>query len=240
MTDRLIAKGAGRVFGSHEVLRDVNVSLRTGEVLAIIGPNGGGKSTLLLMMAGLVRPTSGTVELDGVATSSVAVESTGSIGLITAVPGLYPALTGRENLEYFGGLYGLGGAEIARRAAPLIQELELGESLDRKASTYSSGMQQKLSLVRARLLDPKVLLLDEPTANLDPVSTDTIYRAMRAEADRGIALALVTHDLHAAEDLCDRVAVVKQTVLCEEALDGERGPPPTGKLFEMYTRWAQA
>lgn len=239
MSERLIAKAAGRVYRSNEVLRDVNVSLRAGEVLAIIGPNGGGKSTLLLMMAGLVRPTSGTVELDGVATSRVAVESTGSIGLITAVPGLYPALTGQENLEYFGGLYGLDKVEIARRGAPLIEELELEAALDRPAATYSSGMQQKLSLVRARLLDPKVLLLDEPTANLDPVSTDTIYRAMRAEADRGIALALVTHDLHAAEQLCDRVAVVKQTVLCEEVLDGERKPPPTGKLFDMYQR-AQA
>jgi len=240
LTERLVARGAGRVFRDHEVLRDVDVSLRAGEILAIIGPNGGGKSTLLLMMAGLVRPTSGTVEMDGVPTSDVAVESTGSIGLITAVPGLYPALTGNENLAYFGGLYGLDKTEVANRAAPLIEELGLGVALDRPAATYSSGMQQKLSLVRARLLDPKVLLLDEPTANLDPVSADTIYRAIRAEADRGIALALVTHDLHAAEDLCDRVAVVKQTVLCEEVLDGERKPPPTNKLFDLYRQWAQA
>jgi ABC-2 type transport system ATP-binding protein len=236
---RLAARGVTRTYGGRHVVEDVDLDLHAGEVLALIGPNGGGKSTLLMMMAGLVRPSAGTIAVDGVPTHELAIASTGSVGLITAVPGLYPSLTGQQNLEFFGGLYGLGAAEVTRRAAPLIEELGLGPHIHDRAAAYSSGMQQKLSLLRARLLDPKVLLLDEPTANLDPIAADTIYRAIRHEADRGIACALVTHDLHAAEDLCDRVAVVRQRIRATEPLPGARRPPPTGRLFALYREHAQ-
>jgi ABC-type multidrug transport system ATPase subunit len=167
----LVARGLGRRFGERWVLRGVDVQVRGGEVLALIGPNGGGKSTLLALMAGLLAPTEGQVTLDGRDTATLATDATGSIGLITTRPGLYPLLTGRENLHFFGGLYGLDEEEVDARTGPLLEQLGMHDHLDKPVAAGSAGMQQKISLARALLLHPKMLLLDEPTANLDPDTT---------------------------------------------------------------------
>lgn len=230
------ARGLGRTFGAlGPVLHDVEVTVHAGEVLGLLGPNGGGKSTLLMLMAGLIAPTAGTVTVGGVDAVDVAVQATGSIGLITAEAGLYPLLSGWENLEYFGGLFGLGRAEIRERAGPVLEELELSEvALDAPSGAYSSGMRQKVSLTRALLLRPRLLLLDEPTSNLDPLSTMTMHRAIRRQADAGVAVVLVTHDLFAASHICDRVVLVRQTVIGAHVLDGDRVVPEPGPLYRFY------
>ncbi|TNE92456.1 MAG: ABC transporter ATP-binding protein [Deltaproteobacteria bacterium] len=234
MSAVISAQGVGRRFGKVDVLRDVNLEVAAGEVLALIGPNGGGKSTLLLLMAGLVAPTSGTLLVDGRPAETVALETTGTVGLITARPGFYPLLTGSENLAFFGGLFGLSAADVAAKAAAVAEELGITGSLDLPVGGYSSGMQQKLALVRALLMAPKVLLLDEPTANLDPVSAHTLYRTMRSRADQGLAVVVVTHDLAAVEQVCDRVAVVQGTVRHERALPGEKTVPAASGLLAVY------
>ena len=203
-------------------------------MLGLVGPNGGGKSTLLLLMAGLVRPTTGHVTVDGVPAHELAVARRGTVGLITADAGLYPLLTGWENLRFFGGLYGLSRAGVEERAAPLLDDLDLTEDMRRRVGDWSSGMKQKLSLVRAGLLDPKVLLLDEPTANLDPIGADAVYRVIRARADAGLAVVLVTHDLAAAEVICDRVAIVEGGVRHVEAFSGDRAAPVPSRLLSLY------
>lgn len=231
------ARGLGRTYGRDAVLTGVDLDVRPGEVMGLIGPNGGGKSTLLLLIAGLVRPTSGEVVVCGEAADQLATRRTGQVGLITAEAGLYPLLSGRENLRFFGGLFGLAEDEVDARAAPLLDELDIGEHVDRPAKTYSSGMRQKVSLARALLRDPSVLLLDEPTSNLDPISSHTIHRVVRAQADRGSAVVLATHDLHAAESVCDRVAVIQRGVRHVEALGGARCAPPPGRLHQLYETW---
>jgi len=235
VTDRPIvqARGLGRTFGRAEVLAGVDLDVRAGEVLGLIGPNGGGKSTLLVILAGLVRPTAGTVTVDGVAAHDLALSRTGTVGLITAEPGLYPLLTGEENLAFFGGLFGLSESEVEARAAPLIRELGLDKDVGRPVSAWSSGMKQKLSLVRALLLDPHLLLLDEPTANLDAVAAQTIWIAVRRRAEAGIAVVIATHDLVAAERMCDRVAVVNRGITEIVALQGPRGAPEPGRLLVL-------
>lgn len=217
-----------------DVLKDVDVEVHAGEVLALIGPNGGGKSTLLLLMAGLVAPTAGTMLVDGRPAEAVAIETSGTVGLITARPGFYPLLTGSENLAFFGGLFGLTASQVAEKAGPLAEELGITASLDLPVGGYSSGMQQKLALVRALLMAPKVLLLDEPTANLDPVSADALYRTMRDRADKGLAVVVVTHDLAAVELVCDRVVVVQGTVKHSQELPGERSIPAPSGLLAVY------
>ena len=235
MSDPLLRLDAvSRRYGARDVLHDVTLHAAAGEVLGLIGPNGGGKSTTLLMLAGLVRPTTGTVTVDGLPAHALATSRAGAVGLITADHGLYPLLTGRENLAFFGGLFGLTPSQVADRAGPLVQELELEPHLDNRAGSYSSGMKQKLSLVRARLLEPKALLLDEPTANLDPLSADTIHRVVRREADRGLAVVLVTHDLTSARAVCDRVAVIDGTVRHVHTLEGPRHAPAPSPLLELY------
>jgi ABC-2 type transport system ATP-binding protein len=229
------AKGLCRSFCGLVVVEAVDLDVFPGEVLGLIGPNGGGKSTLLLLMAGLVRPTAGQVLVDGVPAHRLSLDHTGTVGLITAEPGLYPLLSGRENLRFFGGLFGLSREEIDEKSASILAELEVGVALDRSAAEYSSGMRQKVSLARALLLRPKVLLLDEPTSNLDPLSTHVIHQAVRTQADRGIAVVLCTHNLHAAEHICDRVAMLHRTLRATMVVPEEKRLPEPGRLFKLYS-----
>ncbi|MBX2803937.1 MAG: ABC transporter ATP-binding protein [Myxococcales bacterium] len=230
----LDARDVGLTVDGHAVLHDVGLQLQAGEVFGLIGPNGGGKSTLLLVLAGLVAPTAGTVQVDGVDAEQLALLSSGVVGLITAEPGLYPLLTGRENLHFFGGLYGLSSSEVDERAEPVARSLGVAEQLDRPSTVYSSGMRQKVSLARALLLRPKVLLLDEPTSNLDPLSSETLHRAVRSQADEsGVAVVLATHDLHAAEHVCDRVGAVNGTLARVEAV-GRGGMPARSRLHDLF------
>ncbi len=228
--DRLV-----RRFGrASPVVDEVSLQVHPGEVLGLIGPNGGGKSTLLLLMAGLLKPTAGTATVEGIDTRRLARTAAGRVGLLIAEPGLYPLLSGRENLRYFGGLYGLRPAQVDRRAGPLAAALGLERFLDQPVREGSSGMRQKLSLCRALLMQPRVLLLDEPTAHLDPVSARNILEVVRAQADEGLAVVLCTHDLPIAERLCERVVLLAGRVLSVTEQPGPRGLPPVGPLFQPY------
>lgn len=224
---------AGRSFGARAVLSDVSLEVRPGEVLGVVGPNGGGKSTLLMLLAGLLRPTSGSVKVLGHDAHTLALSAAGSVGLVTARPGLYPLLTGRENLRYFGALFGLSAADVDTKAEPLRKALALTNDFDTRVSGWSSGMQQKLSLVRALLLSPRLLLLDEPTANLDPVAARALHAEVRARADAGLACVLVTHDLEAAETFADRVLLVEGTVKRELTFPTRAMPGP-GPLLRAW------
>ena len=233
-----VARGVGKAFDGRRALADVDLEIRPGEVLGLIGPNGGGKSTLLLLLAGLVAPDAGTVTVIGVPAAELAARGGGTVGLITAEPGLYPLLTGRENLRFFAGLYGLAPADVDRRAEALLGEVGLGDALDARSGGYSSGMRQKVSLARALLLEPRLLLLDEPTANLDPLSSRAIHEVVRRRADAGVAVVLATHALHDAEAICDRVAVVAGGIRRLETLPGDRRPPDPGRLYRWYAESA--
>lgn len=229
----ITARKLTRTYGEAGI-RGVDLSVYGGEVLGIVGPNGGGKSLLLLLLAGLVEPESGEVLLEGTMVHQLAQDAAGAVGLITANPGLYPLLSGWENLLFFGGLYGLSGDEVRIRAAPLVADLRLAEVLDRPVATYSSGMQQKLSLLRALLMSPRLLLLDEPTANLDPHSAHTIWKSVRDHADTGLAVVLATHDLSAAECICERVAYIDGVLGDVVSFDGPRVPPEHPELLGLF------
>lgn len=215
------------------VLGPLDVTLQPGELVALYGPNGAGKSVLLHVLAGLVTPTGGEARIQGEPCHQLARDKPGTVGLVTAVPGLYPLLTGRENLHFFGSLHGLGPADIDARLAPLLDELELTDSLDRAVGEYSSGMQQKVSLARALLLDPALLLLDEPTANLDPASAHTLHRVLRQRADRGLTVVLATHDLALAEQIADRGVLLQTTVRRSVPLAHAPEPSP-GPLLSAW------
>lgn len=232
---KVVLEKAGRAFAGREVLADVSLTISTGEMVGVVGPNGGGKSTLLLLMAGLLRPTAGRVTVGGVDAFSLSLTAAGSVGLVTARPGLYPLLTGRENLHHFGGLFGLSPADVDAKVEPLARTLELtAASIDARVGALSTGMQQKLSLIRALLLSPKLLLFDEPTANLDPLAARALYAEVRRRADDGLACVLVTHDLPAAEAVCDRVLLINGGIKRELTFKDRRAPltGPTLKAWQ--------
>jgi ABC-type multidrug transport system ATPase subunit len=229
----VVMEGAGRSFGDRVAVSGLDLRVSGGEMVGVVGPNGGGKSTILLLMAGLLRPTEGRVTVCDIEAHALSLTTAGLVGLVTARPGLYPLLTGRENLRHFGGLFGLGPGEVDGKAEPLIRALELEKGFDLRVGRMSTGMQQKLSLVRALLLSPVLLLLDEPTANLDPLASMVFYAEVRRRADEGIACLLATHDLSAAEAVCDRVLLVNGEVRREMAFK-ERRAPLGGPLLRAW------
>ncbi len=231
-----VMREAGRSFRGRVVLSSVNLTVAAGELVGVVGPNGGGKSTLLLLLSGLLRPTTGSVSVCGVEAHALARTTAGQVGLVTAQPGLYPLLTGRENLRHFGCLFGLTAEEVDERAEPLARALELTTDRDERVGRLSTGMQQKLSLIRALLLSPKLLLFYEPTAHLDPLASRALYAEVRTRADDGLACVLVTHDLAAAEAVCDRALIVDGTVKRELGLSARRAPG-AGPLL---TAWQEA
>ena len=220
----VVMENVGRSFDKRVVLSGLDLTVSAGELLGIVGPNGGGKSTLLLLMSGLLRPSEGVVRVCGIEAHALALTASVHVGLVTARAGLYPLLTGRENLQHFAGLFGLSPGEVDAQAAPLISALELTAGIDERAGQLSTGMQQKLSLIRALLLSPKLLLFDEPTAHLDPVVSRVLYAEIRERADDGLACVLVTHDLPAAEAVCDRVLLVDGKIKRELKFTDHRAP----------------
>ena len=229
----VVMEDAGRSFGNRVVLSGLNLTVSRGEMVGVVGPNGGGKSTLLLLMSGLLRPTAGNVLVCGIEAYALSLTAAGCVGLVTARPGLYPLLTGRENLRHFGGLFGLSPHQVDEKAEPLARTLELTAGFDERVGQLSTGMQQKLSLIRALLLSPKLLLFDEPTANLDPVASRILYAEVRRRADEGRACVLVTHDLSAAEAVCDRVLIIDRTIKRELRFTDRRAPV-TGPLLTAW------
>ena len=229
----VVMQNAGRAFGPRVVLAGLDLTVAGGEMVGVVGPNGGGKSTLLLLMAGLLRPTSGRVTVCGTDAHALALTTAGCVGLVTARPGLYPLLTGSENLQHFGGLFGLSPREVDAKAAPLLRALALTTGVEQRVGSMSTGMQQKLSLVRALLLSPRLLLLDEPTANLDPLAARALYAEVRRRADAGLACVLVTHDLPAAESVCDRAVLVEGKIKRELKFTQHRAPL-TGPLLTAW------
>ena len=186
-----------KIFGRFAALREVSAEFVRGRLYAIFGENGAGKSTLLRVVAGLTRPTAGAVTLLG---STDLREVTAQLGYMAHAPLLYDELSGMENLLYFAGLY---GAAQPARCGQAMEEVGLDPALARPAGQYSQGMRQRLSLARALLHDPKLLLLDEPFSNVDVTSARTMAKLLGARRDRGLTIFLVTHQVAHAEGIAD-------------------------------------
>lgn len=205
----------------RETVRAVqNLSLHVpaGEVYGLLGPNGSGKSTTMKILLGLVRPTSGTTAVFGV--DSRRVESRASVGFLPENPYFYKVLTGLETLLFFGKLCGLKGAALKDRALEMLRTVGLESAADRRLSGYSKGMLQRIGLAQALIGEPRLLVLDEPTAGVDPAGSHDIRDLILQCKERGITVLLCSHLLTQVQEICDRVGILHEgKLLCEGRID---------------------
>jgi len=207
--------------GEVVAVDDLSFRCGKGEVFGLLGPNGAGKTTTLRILSTALRPTSGTVLVDGVDVTEDPGEVRRRIGFLSGSTGLYARLTPREIATYFGRLYRMTDKDIERRISELFERLDMQSFADRRADALSTGQRQKASIVRAILHEPPILVFDEPTTGLDVMTSREIIRLIRACKEEGRCVVFSTHYMEEADKLCDRLAVVHHGRLFAEGTPEE-------------------
>src|SRR5438034_7081181 len=221
MADPAIAvRGLTKIFPvplhrqSIVAVRDLDLRIEPGEVYGLLGPNGSGKRTTLKIILGLVSPTRGCTEIFG--RDSRLVKSREAVGFLPENPYFYKYLSGEETLRFFGRLCGLGGAGLRNRIDELLALVGLTNARKRRLGTYSKGMLQRIGLAQALIHDPRLVVLDEPTAGVDPAGSREIRDLILDLKRRGITVLLSSHLLAQAQEICDRVGILADGVLVRE------------------------
>jgi ABC-2 type transport system ATP-binding protein len=208
MTDPAVeTHGLRKRFKTKLAVADLSLSVRRGEVFGFLGPNGAGKTTSLKMLLGLVTPTAGRATVLGSRLGDRAARA--RVGFLPEHFRFQDWLSGRELLRFHGRLYGLGGADLERRADRLLERVDLTDAADRKLREYSKGMVQRIGLAQALLNDPALVFLDEPTSGLDPIGRLLVRDVIRELRAKGTAVFLNSHLLGEVEATCDRVVFIK-------------------------------
>ncbi|HWY41215.1 MAG TPA: ABC transporter ATP-binding protein [Chthoniobacterales bacterium] len=233
MTDLAVAvEGLTKVFPvpfrrqSITAVRDLNLQVESGEVYGLLGPNGSGKSTTLKIILGLVSPTCGRTQIFGRDSSEVATRE--AVGFLPESPYFYKFLTGTETLRFFGKLCGLSGSDLTDRVQGLLDLVGLTEARNQRLSTYSKGMLQRIGLAQALINEPKLVVLDEPTAGVDPAGSRDIRNLIVDLKNRGVTVLISSHLLEHVEEVCDRVGILSKGALVREG--------PLDELIEIEDR----
>jgi ABC-2 type transport system ATP-binding protein len=199
--------GVVKKFGSTTAVDGLSLTIKRGEVFGLLGPNGAGKTTSISMTIGLIKPDAGTVELCGIGSPDVA-DVRRHIGVAPQALALYSNLTADENLRFFGQLYGLSGAKLRDRVSAVLNDVGLESRRNDRVRGFSGGMMRRLNLAVAMLHEPAILLLDEPTAGVDPQSRNNIIDMVLRLRDAGTTIVYTTHYMEEAQKLCDRIGVI--------------------------------
>jgi ABC-2 type transport system ATP-binding protein len=208
----VIAEHLTRMFDARVAVRDVSLSVNAGEVVALLGPNGAGKTTTMRMLAGLILPTAGRISIDGIELSDdTAARARGNVGLLTEAPGLWERLSVRINLLTYARLQSVPDPQASVTEA--LRHVDLLDRANEIAGKLSKGLKQRVAIARALLHKPRILLLDEPTSGLDPASARHIRDLIAGLRSEGRAILVSTHNLGEAEELADRIAVLKTDLL---------------------------
>jgi ABC-2 type transport system ATP-binding protein len=195
-------------YGKFTAVDGIDLVVPSGELFGFLGPNGAGKTTTFRMIAGILRPTSGTVEIGGIDIMQRPLEAKKRLGFIPDRPFVYDKLTGGEFLRFAAALYGQQGPAIERRIDELLELFELSRWKDELTESYSHGMRQKLIISGALVHRPEVIVVDEPMVGLDPKSARLLKDLFRQFVDRGGTVLMSTHTLEVAETMCDRIAII--------------------------------
>jgi len=186
----------------------LSLVVNKGEIFGLLGPNGAGKTTLISMLCGLIKPTSGSFTIEGhtYKDDSYAIKKT--IGVVPQEYALYPTLTARENLTYFGSMYGLKGSNLKQKINDSLEYLGLIKFADKRIETFSGGMKRRINLIAGLLHEPSVLFLDEPTVGVDVHSKNVIIEYLKQVNARGTTIIYTSHHLAEAQDLCSHIAII--------------------------------
>jgi len=212
----LEARGLTRRFGDRVAIEDVGFHVAPGETYGLLGPNGAGKTTTIRVVCGLLAPDAGDVTVAGLDVTATSTEAKARIGYVPQEVSLYPDLTARENLRFFGRLYRLRGQELHDRVEEVLELIGLAERGDDRVESYSGGMKRRLNIGASLLHRPELLVLDEPTVGVDPQSRHAIMESIGGLGTAGMAVLYTTHYMEEAERLCDRVGIIDHGHLVAE------------------------
>jgi ABC-2 type transport system ATP-binding protein len=211
----IAVEGLERRFGIVTALRDVSFTVRAGQIYGLLGPNGAGKTTTVRILAGLIAPSAGRVRVVDFELGRDNAQIRSLTGILTESPGLHDRLTARQNLTYYGRLYGLTDAALRAAVDRYLAVVGLTDAADRRVGGYSKGMRQRVAIARALLHEPRVIYLDEPTSALDPEAAKSIRELVANLRDEGRSIVLCTHNLDEAERVCDRIGILNGRLLAE-------------------------
>lgn len=195
-------------FGKVKAVQNVSFSAPDGQITGLLGPNGAGKSTTLRMLYTLLKPQSGTAQVDGFDITREPLEVQRRIGVLADARGLYPRLTSRENIRYYGRLHGLGGEPLERQIDTLLEMLDMQEIADRPTEGFSTGEKLKVAIARALVHNPQNVLLDEPTNGLDVMSTRAMRQFIQRLRDDGKCVLFTSHIMQEVAALCDQIVII--------------------------------
>ncbi len=206
----LVVQDLRKSFGDNEAVKGVSLQVARGEVFGLLGPNGAGKTTAISMMTGLLEPTGGQVTVDGLDLKTHTNAVKAKLGLVPQELALYPTLSARQNLLFFGRIYGLKGDTLRQRVDEVLHMIGLTDRADDAIEDYSGGMKRRVNIGAGLLHKPQVLFLDEPTVGVDPQSRNAIFESVEALNRAGMSVIYTTHYMEEAQRLCHRVAIVDE------------------------------
>ncbi len=189
-------------------LNNLTLSINEGQIFGLLGPNGAGKTTLISMLCGLIKPTSGSFTISNLMYAENASEIKNIIGVVPQEYALYPTLTAKENLLYFGSMYGLKGKHLKDKVTESLDFLGLLKFADKRVETFSGGMKRRVNLIAGILHNPKVLFLDEPTVGVDVQSKNVIIQYLKQLNNKGTTIIYTSHHLSEAQDFCTDIAII--------------------------------
>ena len=222
-------------FGAVEAVRDVSLTAADGRVTGLLGPNGAGKSTTLRLLYGVLRPDGGRALVDGLDVAGAPRAALARLGVLPHNAGLYPLLTARENIRYYGALHGMHGAALERRIDELGALLDLGAVLERRTRGFSQGERLKVALARALVHNPPNLVLDEPTNGLDVLATRSLRELIRRLRDAGHCLLFSSHVMQEVAALCDDIVIIGAgRVVARGTPEELRGSVASGSLEDAF------
>ncbi len=197
-------------YGDLKAVNDVNLAIQKGEIFGLLGPNGAGKTTMISMITGLLKPTSGSIMVDGLDLLTKPCEVKAKLGLVPQEIALYPTLSAQYNLSFFGSIYGLRGNHLQERVDATLAMIGLSDRANEAVNKFSGGMKRRVNIAAGLLHQPEVLFLDEPTVGVDPQSRNAIFEAVEELNQSGTTVIYTTHYMEEAQRLCHRVAIIDE------------------------------